>query len=122
VLAAHGLAGFTGILFIGFFAQASWNLTGNGLLFGSPIQLGRQAVAALAAPAYAFCGTFVLLELMSLVVRIRVHEHDEGRGLDISQHGEEAYTHGEGAILLHPEHPFELEYSGSAKYGFPDAD
>jgi len=121
VLAAHGLAGFTGILFIGFFAQASWNLTGDGLLFGSPIQLGRQAVAAVAAPAYAFAGTFVLLKLMSLVTRVRVHEHDEGQGLDVSQHGEEAYTHGEGAILLHPEHPFELEYKGSASYSFPDA-
>jgi Amt family ammonium transporter len=120
VLAAHGLAGFTGILFVGFFAQASWNLTGNGLLFGSPIQLGRQALAALAAPAYAFCGTFVLLKLMSLVTRIRVHEHDEGQGLDVGQHGEQAYIHGEGAILLRPEHPLELEYSGSAKYSFPE--
>jgi Amt family ammonium transporter len=115
------LAGFTGILFVGFFAQASWNLTGNGLLFGSPIQLGRQALAALAAPAYAFCGTFLLLKLMGLVARIRVHERDEGQGLDVSQHGEEAYTHGEGAILVHPEHAIELEYSGSAKYSVPES-
>jgi Amt family ammonium transporter len=120
VLAAHGLAGFTGILFIGFFAQASWNLTGNGLLFGSPIQLGRQAVAALVAPAYAFCGTFVLLKLMSLVGRIRVHERDEGQGLDVSQHGEEAYTRGEGAILIRPEHVFELERKEIAKSNFPE--
>jgi Amt family ammonium transporter len=115
VLAAHGLAGFTGILFIGFFAQASWNLTGNGLLFGSPIQLGRQAIAAGAAPVYAFCGTFILLKLMGLVMRIRVHERDEGKGLDVGQHGEEAYTRGEGAILIRPEHAFDLEYEGSAK-------
>ena len=115
MLAAHGLAGFTGILFIGFFAQASWNLTGNGLLFGAPIQLGRQALAAIAAPLYAFCGTFVLLKLMSLVARIRVEEKDEGKGLDFSQHGEEAYTRGEGAILLRPEHPFELEFSDSSE-------
>jgi Amt family ammonium transporter len=115
VLAAHGLAGFTGILFIGLFAQASWNLTGNGLLFGSPIQLGRQAIAAAAAPLYAFCGTFILLKLMGLVMRIRVHERDEGQGLDVGQHGEEAYTRGEGAILIRPEHAFELEYEDSAK-------
>jgi Amt family ammonium transporter len=121
VLAAHGLAGFTGILFIGFFAQASWNLTGNGLLFGSPIQLGRQALAAGAAPAYAFCGTFVLLKLMSLVARIRVHVSDEGQGLDVSQHGEEAYTHGEGAILLRSEHVFELERKEVAKFSLPTA-
>ena len=121
VLAAHGLAGFTGILFIGFFAQASWNLTGNGLLFGNPIQLGRQALAAGAAPAYAFCATFVLLKLMSLVGRIRVNERDEGQGLDVSQHGEEAYTHGEGAILFHPEHPLEPELTGAAKNRSPSA-
>ena len=40
VLAAHGVAGFTGILFIGFFAQRSWNGASNGLLFGNPAQLG----------------------------------------------------------------------------------
>ncbi len=119
VLAAHGLAGFTGILFIGFFAQLRWNGVGDGLLFGEPIQLGRQALAAGAAPVYAFAGTFVLLKLMSLVARIRVHERDEGQGLDLSQHGEEAYTRGEGAILIHPEHPFEIEYEGSAKYRVP---
>jgi Amt family ammonium transporter len=121
VLAAHGLAGFTGILFVGFFAQASWNLTGNGLLFGSSIQLGRQALAAGAAPLYAFAGTFILLKLIGLVTRLRVHDRDEGQGLDVNQHGEEAYTRGEGAILLHPEHAFEIEYKGSAKYSFPES-
>ena len=40
VLAAHGLAGFTGILFIGFFAQLSWNGASNGLLYGHPGLLG----------------------------------------------------------------------------------
>jgi Amt family ammonium transporter len=103
VLAAHGLAGFTGILFIGFFAQASWNLTGDGLLFGSPIQLGRQALAAGSAPAYAFLGTFVLLKVIGLVARLRVKETHESQGLDLNQHGEEAYTRGEGAILLRTE-------------------
>src|SRR3954470_12158327 len=35
VLAAHGIAGFTGILFIGFFAQKSWNGLSDGLLYGN---------------------------------------------------------------------------------------
>ena len=77
-------------------------------------------MAALVAPAYAFCGTFVLLKLMSLVGRIRVHERDEGQGLDVSQHGEEAYTRGEGAILIRPEHVFELERKEIAKSNFPE--
>ena len=47
VLAAHGIAGLTGILFIGFFAQESWNGVADGLLFGNAAQLGHQALAVL---------------------------------------------------------------------------
>ena len=41
VLAAHGIAGFTGILFIGFFAQASWNGVSDGWIFGNADQMRR---------------------------------------------------------------------------------
>jgi Amt family ammonium transporter len=100
VLAAHGLAGFTGILFIGFFAQHSWNGVSNGLLFGHSAQLGWQALAALAGPAYAFVGTFVILRLIKLVMPLRVTERQEAVGMDVVEHGEEAYAAGEGAILV----------------------
>ncbi len=100
VLAAHGIAGFTGILFIGFFAQLSWNGVSNGLAYGNAGQLGHQAVAALAAPVYAFVGTFVLLRLIGLVMPLRATEREEALGMDIVQHGEEAYASGEGAILV----------------------
>ncbi len=100
VLAAHGIAGFTGILFIGFFAQLSWNGVSNGLAYGNASQLGHQALAAVAAPAYAFVGTFVLLRLIGLVMPLRATEREEALGMDIVQHGEEAYASGEGAILV----------------------
>ena len=100
VLAAHGVAGFTGILFIGFFAQESWNGVSNGLFYGNAAQLGHQALAALVAPAYAFCATFVLLKVMARFMRLRVQDGDEALGLDIVSHGEEAYASGEGAILV----------------------
>jgi ammonium transporter, Amt family len=103
VLAAHGIAGFTGILFIGFVAQASWNGVSNGLLYGNAAQLGHQALAALAGPAYAFTATFVLLRLIGLVMPLRATEHEEALGMDVVQHGEEAYATGEGAILLSAE-------------------
>ena len=61
VLAAHGMAGVFGIVFLGLVAQASWNGSANGLLYGSLHQLAWQAVAALAAPAYAFTATSLLL-------------------------------------------------------------
>jgi Amt family ammonium transporter len=109
VLAAHGIAGFTGILFIGFFAQANWNGVSDGIVYGHPGQLADQAFAALAAPVYAFVGTYVLLRLMSLVMPLRVSEREEALGLDVTQHGEEAYATGEGAILITPEAGFEGE-------------
>jgi Amt family ammonium transporter len=100
VLAAHGVAGFTGILFIGFFAQESWNGVADGLVYGNAAQLGDQALAALAAPVYAFAATFLLLKLMSFLMPLRVSEREEALGLDVTQHGEEAYVTGEGAILV----------------------
>ena len=103
VLAAHGIAGFTGILFIGFFAQADWNGISDGLAYGGSSLLGDQALAALVAPPYAFVATFILLRLMAFGFRLRVTERDEAVGLDVMQHGEEAYVTGEGAILVEPD-------------------
>jgi Amt family ammonium transporter len=100
VLAAHGLAGLTGILFIGFFAERSWNGVSNGLLSGNASQLGWQAVAVVVAPAYAFVGTYVILRLIKLVMPLRATAHEEAIGMDVVEHGEEAYTEGEGAILV----------------------
>ncbi len=109
VLAAHGIAGFTGILFIGFFAQLSWNGISDGALFGNGAQLADQAIAAVAAPAYAFAATYVLLRLIGAVMPLRVTEHEEALGMDVIQHGEEAYATGEGAILVTPEAGVEEE-------------
>jgi Amt family ammonium transporter len=103
VLAVHGIAGFVGILFIGFFAQASWNGVSDGLVYGNAAQLGDQALAALAAPLYAFFATYLLLRLIGLLMPVRSSEHEEALGLDVVHHGEEAYATGEGAILITPE-------------------
>jgi Amt family ammonium transporter len=111
VLAAHGLSGFFGILFIGFFAQASWSGLSDGLFFGNAGQLWDQAQAALAAPVYAFVVTYVLLRLIGAVSPLRVSEREEGTGLDVAQHGEEAYVQGDGAILISPEAGFAFERS-----------
>jgi ammonium transporter, Amt family len=103
VLAAHGTAGFVGILFIGFFAQESWNGVSDGLLYGNAAQLWDQAQAALAAPAYAFGMTYVLLRVMGALWPLRGSEREEALGMDVTHHGEEAYVTGEGAILVVPE-------------------
>ena len=103
VLAAHGVTGMTGILFIGFFAQRIWNGVSNGLVYGHAGQLEWQLLAALAGPAYAFVATFVILKVLGLLLPLRVTAHQEGLGLDAVQHGEEAYTAGEGWILVTPQ-------------------
>jgi Amt family ammonium transporter len=103
VLAAHGIAGFTGILFIGFFAQESWNGVSDGLLYGNAAQLGDQALAAIAAPAYAFGATFILLKALGALMPLRAGEKEESIGMDVLEHGEEAYATGEGAILVIPD-------------------
>jgi ammonium transporter, Amt family len=103
VLAAHGLAGFTGILFIGIAAQLSWNGVADGILYGDAGQLWSQVVAALVTPVYAFVMTFILLKLVGAVMPLRATERDEAIGMDVVQHGEEAYVTGEGAILVLPD-------------------
>ncbi len=100
VLAAHGIAGFTGIIFIGVFAQKAWNGVADGALYGDLGQLGSQLVAALAAPVYAFTMTFGLLKLIGALMPLRGEQRDEALGMDIIHHGEEAYASGEGAILV----------------------
>jgi Amt family ammonium transporter len=115
VLAAHGVAGFTGILFIGFVAQAAWNGVDNGLLYGNAAQLGEQALAAVAAPVYAFGATFVLLKVIALFSPLRVTERQEALGMDIVSHGEQAYATGEGAILVEPLTPSVSERARSER-------
>jgi len=102
VLAAHGIAGFTGILAIGLFASFAWNGVADGLFYGDAAQLGHQALAALVTPLYAFGMTYVLLRAMSLFTALRTSEDEEAVGMDVVQHGEEAYASGEGAILVLP--------------------
>src|SRR6188472_2875717 len=109
VLAAHGVAGFTGILFIGFFAQEAWNGVSDGLFYGNADQLGDQALAALAAPAYAFGATYVLLRVLGALMPLRSTVRAEALGMDVVYHGEEAYASGEGAILVTPEAGIEAE-------------
>jgi len=109
VLAAHGIAGLTGILFIGFFAQLAWNGVSDGLVYGNAAQLGDQALAAVVAPAYAFVVTYVLLRVIGALMPLRSSERQEALGMDVIHHGEEAYVTGEGAILVTPEAGVEAE-------------
>ena len=104
VFAGHGIGGMTGALLTGVFAQKAWNAAGNdGLLAGNAAQLGVQALGVATAVLYAGVATFVILKLIALVAPLRAAERNEGMGMDVSQHGEEAYSSGEGSILVMPD-------------------
>jgi ammonium transporter, Amt family len=97
VVAAHGVGGTVGALLTGVFADKAINGVQSGLLFGNPGQLGIQTAAVLAAIIYSGVLSFVLLKIVGLVVPLRPSRSDETVGLDVSQHGEDAYIHAEGA-------------------------
>jgi Amt family ammonium transporter len=96
VVAAHGLGGTVGALLTGILATKAFNGVADGLLYGNPGQLGIQAVAVAAAIVYSGVVSFVLLKVIGLVIPLRASANDEMEGLDITQHGEEAYLHADG--------------------------
>jgi Amt family ammonium transporter len=101
VVAAHGVGGIVGAMLTGILADRTWNGIADGALFGNVSQLGVQAVAVAATIAYSASATFVILRIIALVTGLRATSREEGVGLDVTQHGEEAYSRGEGAILVH---------------------
>ncbi|MEW6143071.1 MAG: ammonium transporter [Chloroflexota bacterium] len=93
VWACHGVGGTWGALATGVFASLAVNPAGaDGLLFGNPTQLGIQALAVIATWTFAFGATFGILKAINATIGIRVSEAEERIGLDLMEHGVEAYT------------------------------
>jgi Amt family ammonium transporter len=104
VFAGHGIGGLTGALLTGVFASKVWNSAGaDGLLAGNPGQLATQALGVVSCVVYSAVATFVILKLLGLVTVLRAAPRSEGLGMDVTQHGEEAYASGEGSILVMPD-------------------
>ena len=96
VFACHGLSGVTGTILLGVFATTAVNAGGaNGLVNGNPGQLGIQLIAVLAAAAFAFVGTTVVLRVIALFTALRPSGQQEDIGLDLADHGETGYHGGE---------------------------
>jgi Amt family ammonium transporter len=92
VFACHGMGAIWGMLATGIFASAALNSAGaNGLAYGNPGLLGVQAFAIVVVAAFSFFGSYALLKLINLFTPVRVSPAEEDMGLDMSQHGEEAY-------------------------------
>ncbi len=88
VLACHGIGSTWGVLATGIFAS----IGAAGLLAGNPSQVGVQAVAIAATWIYSFAVTYGLARIIDAIMGLRVRDEEESVGLDISQHGEGAYS------------------------------
>lgn len=93
VVGIHGVGGTTGALLTGIFATTAVNPDGaDGLLAGNSWQFMVQVISIAATMAYCFGGAYILLKIVDAVIGLRVDEEDEVSGLDLSQHGENAYS------------------------------
>jgi Amt family ammonium transporter len=91
-ISAHGVVGAWGTIAVGLFAQEKFGGV-NGLFFGGGFgQLGVQIVGVVAVFAWTFVTSLVLFTVIKATVGLRVTRDEELRGLDIGEHGTEAYT------------------------------
>ncbi len=97
----HGAGGTIGALLTGIFATRAVNPIFHdaqgrplpvGLLDGNATQILYQLVGIAVAWAFALIGTVVLLKITDAVVGVRATEDQEIEGLDLTEHGEEAYN------------------------------
>jgi Amt family ammonium transporter len=101
VFGVHGVGSIIGMLMLGVLASATVNpaiastFQVNGVtvsLAGGLKQFGNQAIGVLFTAVFAGVVTFILLKIVDAVVGLRVDIEDESTGLDLSQHGERAYS------------------------------
>ena len=90
VFACHGIGGIIGAIAVGLFATTLVNNV-SGLFYGNAYQLEVQVLAVAVVSAFSFVGSYLLLKLVNVFSPLRVSAEEEDAGLDISQHGEEAY-------------------------------
>ena len=94
-LSVHLVNGVFGTLAVGLFAQdmITGTATGNGLFFGGGFRLlGAQALGVLTVGGFVFGGALAVWAILKAVFGLRVKEDEELKGLDLGEHGGEAYS------------------------------
>jgi ammonium transporter, Amt family len=96
VWGVHGVGGVLGTILLGVFASSAINkaVATDGLAFGQTSFFLKELITVIAASAYAFIFTYIMLALINLFTKVRVPEEHEKAGLDFSLHGEKAYDEG----------------------------
>jgi Amt family ammonium transporter len=90
VFACHGVGGIWGAIATGIFASAAVN-GASGLLAGNVHQFLVQLASVAVIAPFSFVGSYLLLKLTNLISPLRVSAEAEDAGLDLSEHGEEAF-------------------------------
>ncbi len=90
VFACHGVGGIWGAIGTGIFASASVG-GASGLIYGNVHQFVAQLIAVGVVVPFSFVGSYLLLKLVNVFSPLRVSPEAEDAGLDLSEHGEEAY-------------------------------
>ncbi|HBY02160.1 MAG TPA: ammonium transporter [Rikenellaceae bacterium] len=95
VWGVHGVGGVFGSILLGVFASKAINGAGaDGLIYGGGYFFLKQVVAVVAASAYAFVFTYLMLIIINKITPVKVKQEDEKLGLDTTLHGEKAYDEG----------------------------
>jgi Amt family ammonium transporter len=93
VFACHGVSGLWGSVATGLFATTMVNNV-DGLFYGNFDLLVAQVISVVVVAAFSFFGSYLLLRIINVFSPLRVSPEEEDTGLDLSQHGEEAYDLG----------------------------
>ena len=89
----HGFCGIWGTIAVGIFGKASLGLGNNGFIYGGdPKQFGIQMVGSICTVGFVVIAMGIIFKLIDLTVGLRVSREEELRGLDIGEHGMEAYS------------------------------
>ncbi|MCP4374632.1 MAG: ammonium transporter, partial [bacterium] len=94
-LSVHLVNGIFGTLAVGLFAQdgITGAETGNGLFFGGGLKLFMaQLMGVVGVGVFTFAVSFVVWYIIKATLGIRVSREEEVRGLDLGEHGMEAYA------------------------------
>jgi Amt family ammonium transporter len=88
----HGMCGVWGTICIGIFGKKALGLANEGFIYSAnPMQLGVQIVGSVTTIAFVLVTMGLLFKLIDMTIGLRVSREEELRGLDIGEHGMEAY-------------------------------
>jgi len=89
----HGIGGIWGGIATGIFGQTAINPVAkwNGLLYGDVKLFVAQIISIVITIIFAGGMTFLIIKVMKMFMDIRVEKAEEADGLDLAEHGEQAY-------------------------------